>query len=134
MTLPTYASFDVQLDKFLGDAIRAVNGQAAVWAPACNVYEDADHFWVEALVPGMDAKDIDITIEDDVLTIKGDRKEATEERSYLAHEISSGPFARSFRLPQHVESSRVSASYKNGVLRVELPKREELKPRRIPVE
>jgi HSP20 family protein len=135
MTLPTYASFDVQLDKFLGDALRAVNGQAAVWAPACNVYEDADRFWVEALVPDMEPKEIEITIEDDVLTIKGERKEAVnEQRSYLAHEISWGPFARSFRLPQHVESRRVSASYKNGLLRVELPKREEVKPRRITVE
>jgi HSP20 family protein len=132
MTLPPYSSFDVQLDKFLGDALRAVNGQAAVWAPACNVYEDADRYWVEALVPGMEAKDIEITIEDDVVTIRGERKE-TEQRSYLAHEISWGPFARSFRLPQHVESSQVSASYKNGLLRVELPKREEVKPRRITV-
>jgi HSP20 family protein len=134
MTLPTYSPFEVQLDKFLGDVLHSTSGQAAVWSPACNVSEDVDRFWVEASIPGMEPNDIEITLEDDVLTIKGERKEETHPtRSYLAREMSSGPFSRAFRLPQQVDATRVSASYKNGVLRIELPKREEVKPRRITI-
>jgi len=134
MTLPTYSAFEVQLDKFLGDALRAVNGQAAAWTPACNVVEETERFWVEAFIPGMDPKDIEITVEDDVLMLKGDRKEEGHQGwTYLAHEIAYGPFSRSFRLSQ-VDPSRVTASYKNGILRVELPKRDEAKPRRIAIE
>ena len=135
MTLPTYSPFEAELDNFLGEALRSASGQAAVWAPACNVSEDGDRFWVEASVPGMEAKDIEITVEDDLLTIKGQRKnEAEPARRYLAKEMTSGPFARVFRLPQQVDATRVSASYKNGILQVELPKREEVKPRRISIE
>jgi HSP20 family protein len=134
MTLPTYSPFEVQLDRFLGDVLRS-SGRAAVWAPACNVYEDGDRFWVEASIPGMESKDIEIMIEDDVLTIKGERKGQTDQnRSYLAKEMSYGPFSRTFRLPQQVDATRVSASYKNGVLHVELPKRDEVKPRRITID
>jgi HSP20 family protein len=135
MTLPTYSPFEVQLDKFLGDVLRSASGQAAVWAPACNAFEDVDRFWVEASIPGMESKDIEITVEDDLLTIKGERKEETHSGvTYLAKEMTSGPFSRVFRLPQQVDATRVSASYKNGILRVELPKREEVKPRRITIE
>jgi HSP20 family protein len=130
MTLASYAPFDVQLDRLFGEAVRGTT----VWAPACNVYEDADRYWVEAFIPGMDPKQIDVTVEGDLLTIRGDRKEeAEEQRTYLAHEMSSGPFARSFRLLEQVDQTKASASYKDGVLRLELPKREETKPRRITI-
>jgi len=135
MTLQSYTPFEVQLDKFLSEALHSASGSAAVWAPACNVSEEVDRFWVEASIPGMDSKEIQITVEDDVLTIKGERKEESHpNRAYLAREMSWGPFVRAFRLPQQVDATRVSASYKNGVLRVELPKREEVKPRRITIE
>jgi HSP20 family protein len=131
MTLPSYTPFDVQLDRLLSDVVRG----ATVWAPACNVYEDADRFWVEAFIPGMDPKHIDVTVEGELLTIKGDRKDTAEgQRVYLAHEIGSGSFARSFRLPEQVDQTKASASYKDGILRLELPKREETKPRRITIE
>jgi HSP20 family protein len=131
MTLPAYTPFDVQLDRLLGEVVRG----ATVWAPACNVYEDADRYWVEAFIPGMDPKQIDVTVEGDLLTIRGDRKDEAEgQRTYLAHEMSSAPFARSFRLPEQVDQTKASASYKDGVLRLELPKRPEAKPRKILIE
>ncbi|WP_447980472.1 Hsp20/alpha crystallin family protein [Candidatus Nitrospira bockiana] len=128
MALPTYA-FDV--DKFLNEALRVTTS----WAPACNSYEDERGFWIQVALPGMDRKDVEIIVEDDVLTIKGERKdESAENRTYFAHEIPSGAFSRSFRLPNTVDQNRVSATFKDGVLTVELPKREEMKPRRIAIE
>ena len=72
MTMPTLTPFDV--DKFLDEALRTVNGTTS-WAPACNSFEDERSFWIQAAVPGMDRNDIDISVEDDVLTIKGERKD-----------------------------------------------------------
>jgi len=131
MTLPTYS---LDIDQFLNEALRAVNGETS-WGPACNSFEDQQTFWVQAALPGMDRKDIDIVIEDGVLTLKGERKEEVPQgRTYYTRQINSGKFARSFRLPDTVDASRVVATYKDGVLSVELPKREETKPRRITIE
>ena len=133
MTLATYMPFDV--DKFLSDALRTV-GAEAVWAPGCNAYEDEQGFWLQAALPGMERKDINISLEDGLLTLKGERKEETAEsqRTYFLREIGSGPFSRSFRLPTNVDASKASATYKDGVLTIGLPKREEAKPRRITIE
>jgi len=133
MTLATYTPFDV--DKFLSDALRTV-GAEAVWAPACNAYEDEQGFWIQVALPGMERKDIDISLEDGLLTLKGERKEETAEsqRTYFLREIGRGPFSRSFRLPTNVDSSKASATYKDRVLTIGLPKREEAKPRRITIE
>lgn len=133
MTLATYAPFDV--DKFLSDALRTV-GAEAVWAPACNAYEDEHGFWIQAALPGMERKDIEIVFEDGVLTLKGERKDEDSDsnRTYFAREMGWGPFSRSFRLPTNVDPNKVSASYKEGVLTIELLKREEAKPRRIMIE
>ena len=133
MTLATYTPFDV--DKFLSDALRTV-GAEAVWAPACNAYEDEQGFWIQVALPGMERKDIDISLEDGLLTLKGERKEgpAESQRTYFLREIGWGPFSRSFRLPTNVDASKASATYKDGVLTIGLPKREEAKPRRITIE
>jgi HSP20 family protein len=133
MTLATYAPFDV--DRLLDEAFRSASGRS-VWAPACNAYEDEQGLWIQAALPGMDRKDIEIVVEDGVMTLKGERKGETtaENRTYFAHEIGLGLFSRSFRLPTNVDANKVSASYKEGVLTVHLPKREEAKPRRIMIE
>ena len=128
----TLATFDV--DRLLSDALRTI-GEPAVWTPACNTYEDDHGFRVQAALPGLERKDIEIVLEDSVLTIKGERKNEQEsKRTYFAREIGWGAFSRSFRLPDNVDANKVSASYKDGVLMVELPKREEAKPRHITVE
>jgi HSP20 family protein len=128
----TLATFDV--DRLLSDALRNA-ASPAVWAPACNAYEDEHGFWVQAVLPGMDRKDIEIVLEDSMLVLKGERKDepTASNRTYFTREIGSGTFSRSFRLPNNVDPSKVAASYKDGVLTIEMPKREEAKPRRIPI-
>ncbi len=128
----SYAPFDV--DKFLKDALEAGN-HAPAWSPACNTYEDEQGFCVQVALPGLDRKDIEIVFDDGVLTVKGEDKgnDATN-RTYFAREIGSGEFSRSFRLPNNVDPSKVSATYKEGLLTVAIPKREDTKPRRIVVE
>ena len=136
MTLTTYSQVDDQMDRLLNEVFGTRGGRALAWAPACNTYEDEQGFWVEAAVPGFDQKDIEIAVEDGVLTVKGERKNETPEpnRTYFVREIGRGAFSRSFRLPSNVDPNKVSASYKQGVLTIELPKREEAKPRRITIE
>ena len=128
----SYAPFDV--DKFLNDALQVAERSSA-WNPACNTYEDGQGFWVQVALPGLDRKDIDIVFDDGVLTVKGQgHGDGTLNRTYFAREIGSGDFSRSFRLPNNVDPSKVSASYKEGLLTIEIPKREDAKPRRIVVE
>jgi HSP20 family protein len=132
MTFLSYAPFDV--DKFLQDALHVVN-HPAVWEPACNTYEDEQGFWVQVALPGVDRKDINIVFEDGVLTVKGEGKEdVSVNRTYFAQEIGPGGFSRSFRLPNNVDPSKVAATSKDGLLTIQIPKREEAKPRQIVVE
>ena len=123
----------VDVDRLLQDTLRSRN--AAGWAPPCNAYEDEHGFHLEVALPGADRQDIDILFEDGVLTVKGERKEAVTGNGcrYFAHEIGWGDFSRSFRLPTYIDLDKVSASYKEGVLVLDLPKREEAKARRIEI-
>ncbi|MGH7256534.1 MAG: Hsp20/alpha crystallin family protein, partial [Nitrospirales bacterium] len=100
------------------------------------IYEDEQGLNLEASLPGMDQKDIEVLVEDGVLTIKGQRKEEKTEtgRDYLVREMASGEFSRSFTLPNYVDQDRAAASYRNGVLTIQFPKREEAKPRRVMIE
>jgi len=127
----SYAPFDV--DKFLRDALHA--DQPVGWDPACNTYEDEQGYWVQVALPGLERKDINIVFDDGVLTVKGEQKEeAAPNRTYFTREIGRGSFSRAFRLPNTVDPGKVSASYKEGLLTIQIPKREETKPRRIAVE
>ena len=103
------------------------------WAPSLDVSETKDNFVVKAEVPGIDAKDIDISLTGDVLTIKGEKKQEKEEKEEDYHlvERSYGAFSRSIRLPAEVESTKIRASYKNGILRVTLPKSEKVKAKEV---
>jgi HSP20 family protein len=105
------------------------------WAPSVDIYENKDHIVLEAELPGMKQEDFDLSIENNVLTLRGERKfEKTDESdSYHRVERSYGAFTRSFTLPQTVSAEGANAEYNNGVLRVTLPKREETKARRIQV-
>jgi len=111
-------------------------GDLRTWSPALDVHETEDAYVVEAEVPGLDKKDIEITVLEDLLTIKGERKRDDEvkEASYHRIERSYGSFQRSISLPNSVDSGKVTARFKNGVLHITLPKREEAKPREIQVE
>jgi HSP20 family protein len=98
-----------------------------------DVYEDADNFEVSASMPGLRPEDVDITIQGDVLTIKGQRKAQTERKqgNYLVREQRSGNFYRSIQLPTVVDAQKAQANFENGVLHLTLPKAESTKPRTI---
>ena len=106
------------------------------WMPTVDIREDADRFVLFADIPGVDTKDIEITMENGVLTIRGERKlESEEERQgYKRMERARGTFYRRFSLPDSADPERVSARGKNGVLEVTIPKHERVQPRKIAVE
>jgi HSP20 family protein len=107
------------------------------WTPPVDIFQTGDHELVlKAELPDMSREDIDITVENFVLTIKGEKKLASDvkEEQYRHLERRYGAFSRSFSLPQTVDATRVAAEYKNGVLTVRLPLREEAKPRTIKVD
>lgn len=105
------------------------------WAPSVDIYENKDQIVLEAELPGMKQEDFDLSVENNVITLRGERKfEKTDETdNYHRVERSYGSFTRSFTLPQTVSPEGATAEYSNGVLRVTLPKREETKPRRIEI-
>lgn len=105
------------------------------WAPSVDIYENKDQIVLEAELPGMNREDFDLTIENNVLTLRGERRFEKKDESDTFHRVerSYGSFTRSFTLPQTVSSEGATADYKNGVLRVVLHKRQEVKPRRIEV-
>ena len=105
------------------------------WTPFLDMSEAKDNFVVKAEVPGMDAKDIAISLTGDVLTIKGEKKQEKEEKEEDCHlvERSYGAFSRSVRLPAEVESSKIKASYKNGILKITLPKSEKVKAKEVKI-
>lgn len=105
------------------------------WLPALNVTEEGDQIVVEAEVPGVDPKDIEVTVHEDMLTIKGKKEETTEqkEKSFFHSERRFGSFARRVRLPDVVDEDHVKATSADGVLRIELRRSPTAQPRRIPV-
>ena len=105
------------------------------WRPAVDIKEETDRFLITADLPGVDPKDIEITMENGVLTIKGERNsEATEEKDgYKRVERVSGTFYRRFSLPDSADAENIEATGKDGVLTIALPKHEKVQPRRITV-
>ena len=106
------------------------------WTPAVDIYEVDGALILKAELPDMRREDIEVNVENNTLTIRGERKfDATiKQDSFHRIERAYGTFARSFSLPHTVDSTRIGAEYKNGVLTVKLPVREEAKPRTINVE
>jgi HSP20 family protein len=114
---------------------RSDNSALTTWAPAVDIYETENELVVKADLPDVSEKDLDVRIENNTLTIRGERKfeKKVEEENYLRVERTYGSFSRSFSLPNTVNSEAIKADYKNGVLTVELPKRAESKPKQIKV-
>ena len=105
------------------------------WLPAVDVAETKNEMVVNVEIPGMDPKQIDISLSEGTLTVKGEKKQETEEKeeNYRLIERRYGTFTRSVLLPQEVESDKISASYKNGVLTVVFPKSKEAKKKEIKI-
>jgi HSP20 family protein len=108
---------------------------SGTFLPPVDIYEDENHFKLHFEVPGMNEKDIDIRLENNNLTVRGERKFESDqkEENFRRVERRYGSFTRSFTLPNTVDSEKVSASYENGILTVELLKRAEAKPKQIKV-
>ena len=107
----------------------------SAWAPAVDIYETEQELMVKADLPDVDPKDLDIRVENNILTIRGERKfdKKVNEENYLRVERSFGSFARSFTLSNTVDSDGIKAEYQDGVLTLTIPKREEAKPKQIKV-
>lgn len=103
------------------------------WMPTTDVYETKDALIVKTEVPGLTEKDIEVELENNILTISGERKfeEKTEEKGYSRFERKYGKFMRSFTLPTNVAADKIQANYANGILEVDIPKTEEAKPKKI---
>jgi HSP20 family protein len=112
-----------------------VAASTTAWNPAVDILEKENEFVITAELPGMEAKDIEVSLENNVLAIKGERhfeKEAKEE-NYHRVEREYGRFSRSFSLPVPVKEEKVTAEFKNGLLKIVLPKKEEVKARVIKI-
>ena len=105
------------------------------WAPAVDIYEKDGNIVLKAELPGVDPKDVDVRVENNLLTLRGERKFDTEVKrdNYHRVERSYGSFSRSFTLPNVVDTQNIKAEYRDGVLHLTLPKREEAKPRQIQI-
>jgi HSP20 family protein len=107
---------------------------ATAWNPPVDVVEEKERILVKVEVPGVAEKDLRVMFEDGVLTVSGERQfERREDRSYHRIERSFGSFTRTFTLPRSVDGSRIEASYRDGVLDIEIPKKEESLPKQIQI-
>jgi HSP20 family protein len=106
------------------------------WCPPVDISESDESISVDVEIPGISKEDIKVSLENNVLSLRGEKKQHQEikEENYHRWERSYGSFARSFELPVPVQADKIKASYKSGVLHVELPKAEEIKPKEIPIE
>jgi len=131
-----------RLNSILDDAFntwsfqREENGTlTAAWIPAVDVFEDKDSVKIIAELPGVKPEDVKLSVENNVLTLRGEKKQVAEEKTERVHryERSYGMFERSFALPNTVDADRVEARYDNGLLTIQLPKAERARPREIQV-
>ena len=126
-----------QINRLFNDTFdrNSEESSLSAWSPAVDVYETEHELVVKADLPDVDPKDLDIRVENNLLTIRGERKfeKKVNEENYLRVERSYGSFARSFTLANSVNSEAIKADYHNGVLTLTIPKREEAKPKQIKV-
>ena len=126
-----------QINRLFNETVERSGDDSSLsaWAPAVDIYETEHELVVKADLPDVDPKDLDIRVENNILTIRGERKfeKKVNEENYLRIERSYGSFARSFTLANTVNSEAIKADYQNGVLTLTVPKREEAKPKQIKV-
>ncbi|MCI0708511.1 MAG: Hsp20/alpha crystallin family protein [Ignavibacteriae bacterium] len=120
---------------FRGDVLDDGTFGLSHWTPAVDITEKENEYLVNVELPGINKDDVKIMVENNVLTIRGERKQdqETKQDGYRRVERSYGAFQRSFKLPNTVKAEKIDASYKDGVLTVTLPKAEEAKPKQIEV-
>ncbi len=119
--------------EFFGEG--EVASRTETWVPAVDVSETKDAVIVKAEIPGMDPKDIDVSLSGDTLIIKGEKKEEKEEKdeNFYRVEMRRGSFQRAIRIPVPVDKDKIEAKYEKGILKIKLPKTEETRPKQIEV-
>jgi HSP20 family protein len=131
------STWQEQVNRLLENTLPPRSDSAALttWAPAVDIYETENELVLKADLPDINEKDLDVRVENNMLTIHGERKfeQEVKEDSYLRMERTYGSFSRSFSLPNTVNTEAIKAEYKNGVLTVELPKRAESKPKQVKI-
>src|SRR5215470_13179721 len=134
---PYRGSYDSQLNRLFSDFFGRTSQEQNLtpWAPAVDILENEHELVVKADLPDIKPEELDIRVENNILTIRGERKfeKKSEEKNYLRVERSYGSFARSFSLSNTVNTEAIKADYKDGVLALSIPKREEAKPKQIKV-
>jgi len=145
MTLVTWRpmrEFDSMFDRMnrmFGSQFHGANNEqeyaAGEWCPLTDIYETEEEYIFKVELPGMDKKDINIEVKDDVLWIRGERREDMDANKDNYHRIESrsGKFSRSFRLPRGIDQEKIKASMKNGILELKVAKPEEKKPKAISI-
>ena len=128
---------DRLFNEFMGRSLRQVEEETAAcaWTPAVNILEREEGIVISADLPGLKAEDVDVTVDNCILTIKGERtlEEVAEGETYHRVERSYGSFERSFSIPNSVDPKKIEARFSNGEMTITLPKREESKPRSVKV-
>jgi HSP20 family protein len=126
-----------QINRMFGDVVGRTGEESNLtpWAPAVDIFETENELVVKADLPDVNPQDLDIRVENNILTIRGERKfeNKVNEENYLRVERAYGSFSRSFSLANSVKTEAIKADYQNGVLTLSLPKREEAKPKQIKV-
>ncbi len=131
-----------RMNRIFDESFRGMNRQGdddwalgGAWAPLVDIYEREGNIELKAELPGVDSKDVDVRVENNVLTLRGERKVDREVKreSYHRVERAYGSFSRSFTLPTVVDTEKIKAEYRDGVLHLTLPKKEEAKPRQISI-
>ena len=133
-------SLQDRMNRLFDESSRGLRGReedwaTGSWAPAVDIYEHQGNIVLTAELPGVDAKDVDVRVENNVLTLRGERKwsDEVQRESYHRVERAYGSFTRSFTLPNVVDTEKIKADFKDGMLKLVLPKKEEAKPKQISI-
>lgn len=129
-----------RMNRLFEDAVSTARSEekdmiSSTWAPAVDIYEDEKSLVLTAEIPGINEKDVEIKIEDNTLSIHGERKleKETKEENYHRIERAYGSFYRSFTLPNHIDQDKIQAEHENGMLKITMPKKAELQPRKVKI-
>lgn len=136
--LTTFRNVQEEMDRFFDDFFTGGHKETALetgWYPAVDVLEDNDKFTLKAEVPGMTEKDVKITVEENAISIHGEKKEEKEEKGLHYHKLerSYGAFSRNFQLPSNINRDQISAQYRDGILEITLPKTTQSKPKIVEI-
>ena len=120
---------------FNDDLMFSFFNEEKTWVPAFDVSENEKEYIISAELPGIDVKDLDVNLSDGVLTVKGEKKEEKEDKNKSYHRVERyyGSFQRSFRIPAEIITDKIDAQYKDGILKLILPKAEANAPKKIEV-